>query len=229
MAVLLLRLAGVLQSWGSESKFETRRTEKYPTKSGVIGMIASSLGRNREESVEDLCCLKFGIRTDYEGRIIQDYHTVTVTEKPYITYRDYISDAVFLAGLESDDIDKLNDISYALKHPAHPLFLGRCACPPSIPLVLGIRNATLIDALSDEPWQLPEWRQAKIKNDDERKLRILIDSDCPDGFSVIRDVPQSFNSIRRKYGWRNVEEHYVTIEGTDKIVETEHDAMAELR
>ncbi|MBR0232783.1 MAG: CRISPR-associated protein Cas5, partial [Synergistaceae bacterium] len=37
MSTLLLKLAGVLQSWGVESKFETRRTLGFPTKSGVIG------------------------------------------------------------------------------------------------------------------------------------------------------------------------------------------------
>ena len=41
MPVLLLRLAAPLQSWGVESKFDTRRTLGYPTKSGVIGLVAS--------------------------------------------------------------------------------------------------------------------------------------------------------------------------------------------
>ena len=37
MATLLLRLAAPLQSWGSDSKFETRKTDREPTKSGVVG------------------------------------------------------------------------------------------------------------------------------------------------------------------------------------------------
>ena len=43
MAVLLLRLAAPLQAWGSSSKFIVRSTEREPTKSGVIGMIAAGL------------------------------------------------------------------------------------------------------------------------------------------------------------------------------------------
>ena len=43
MPVLLLRLAAPLQSWGVESKFDTRRTLGYPTKSGVIGLVASAI------------------------------------------------------------------------------------------------------------------------------------------------------------------------------------------
>ena len=64
MAVLLLRLAAPLQAWGDESKFETRRTMPYPTKSGVVGMVAAALGRSRSESVSDLTALGFGVRID---------------------------------------------------------------------------------------------------------------------------------------------------------------------
>ena len=39
MSTLLLRLAGPLQSWGTDSKFEVRRTENEPSKSGVIGLV----------------------------------------------------------------------------------------------------------------------------------------------------------------------------------------------
>ena len=39
MATLLLRLAAPLQAWGSDSKFETRKTNREPTKSGVIGLL----------------------------------------------------------------------------------------------------------------------------------------------------------------------------------------------
>ena len=37
MATLLLRLAAPLQAWGADSKFETRKTGREPTKSGVVG------------------------------------------------------------------------------------------------------------------------------------------------------------------------------------------------
>lgn len=47
MATLLLRLAAPLQSWGSDSKFETRKTDREPTKSGVVGLLAAALGLRR--------------------------------------------------------------------------------------------------------------------------------------------------------------------------------------
>lgn len=73
MPVLLLRLAAPLQSWGVESKFDTRRTLGYPTKSGVIGLVASAMGRDRTEPLDDLNELKIGIRVENEGRQIRDY------------------------------------------------------------------------------------------------------------------------------------------------------------
>ena len=112
MATLLLRLAAPLQSWGIDSKFETRKTNKEPTKSGVVGLLAAALGIGREEPEKliPLNQLRFGVRVDQEGEFLVDYHVARKEEKtrkaenvkitPYITYRYYLSDAIFLVGLE---------------------------------------------------------------------------------------------------------------------------------
>ena len=101
MATLLLRLAGPLQSWGVDSKFETRGTLDFPTKSGVIGLLAAALGYSRDEPLDRLNKLKFGVRVDKEGVRLHDYHTAKGKKDTYVTHRYYLSDAVFLAGLES--------------------------------------------------------------------------------------------------------------------------------
>lgn len=49
MATLLLQLVAPMQSWGSRSRFDDRDTEREPTKSGVLGLVASALGRPRAE------------------------------------------------------------------------------------------------------------------------------------------------------------------------------------
>ena len=70
MATLLLRLAAPLQSWGCGSKFNIRNTEREPTKSGVIGMIAAAMGIQRNDDpkkLEPLCRLRYGVRVDREG------------------------------------------------------------------------------------------------------------------------------------------------------------------
>lgn len=223
MATLLLRLAAPLQSWGYESKFEVRRTMGFPTKSGVIGMLAAALGYSREDSLDELNRLKFGVRVDREGQLVRDYHTAASKKDTYITNRYYLSDAVFLAGFESDDRDFLVTVENALKNPVFPLFLGRRSCPPDMPLVIGIRNAGLMTALKNEPWLLEDWRQKRIYDKSEARLRIIIDSKNNND-AVIRDVPVSFSHIHRKFSPRKVQNEYI-----DKnITSTEHNAMAEL-
>lgn len=107
MATLLLRLAAPLQAWGADSKFETRKTNREPTKSGVIGLLAAALGlrRDEREALARLTGLRFGVRVEREGQLLVDYHTAkTQDEKTsYVTYRHYLQDAVFLAGIESED------------------------------------------------------------------------------------------------------------------------------
>ena len=77
MATLLLRLAAPLQSWGADSKFEIRKTEREPTKSGVIGLLAAALGLRRDDAagLQPLCGLRFGVRVDREGALLEDFHT----------------------------------------------------------------------------------------------------------------------------------------------------------
>lgn len=72
MATLLLRLAAPLQAWGADSKFETRKTGREPTKSGVIGLLAAALGlrRDEHEALLRLTGLRFGVRVEREGQLL---------------------------------------------------------------------------------------------------------------------------------------------------------------
>ena len=76
-AVLVLRLAGPLQSWGRHSTFHRHDTHSEPTKSGVIGLLAAAAGRPREADITDLCDLRLGVRADQPGSLLRDYHTVS--------------------------------------------------------------------------------------------------------------------------------------------------------
>ena len=77
-----------------------------------------------------------------------DFHTANREEDrkkgkaPYVTYRHYLQDAVFLVGLESEDTALLQELETALKHPVYPLYLGRRSCPPTLPLCLGSGRET---------------------------------------------------------------------------------------
>ncbi|MGY3680141.1 type I-E CRISPR-associated protein Cas5/CasD [Streptomyces sp. TE33382] len=74
--VLLVRLAGPLQSWGISGRFAQRDTHSRPTKSGVIGLCAAALGLPREEPLGELAEVRFGVRADRPGTPLRDYHTV---------------------------------------------------------------------------------------------------------------------------------------------------------
>ena len=173
MATLLLRLAAPLQSWGSDSKFETRKTDREPTKSGVVGLLAAALGLRRDdtEGLARLNGLRFAVRADQEGSLLVDFHTAKSRDTSYVTYRHYLQDAVFLAGLESEDEALLRELEAALRHPVYPLYLGRRSCPPTLPLCLGIRQGSLLDVLRTEPMQgrKPETGKLRIVADATRR------------------------------------------------------------
>lgn len=239
MATLLLRLAAPLQAWGMDSKFDIRRTGREPTKSGVVGLLAAALGigRGNPSELQPLCQLRMGVRVDREGQVLRDFHTVwgykrgagnrlvydKDTGRPvpagkntYVTNRYYLCDAVFLVGLEGEAA-YLNTLEEALRRPAFPLFLGRRSCPPTLPLVLGVRDLTLEDALKAEPWQSRVGSAAGL-------LRLRIET--PRGEAAparIRDFPVSFNPQRRQFAFRGARESYLAPGG-----ETAHDAMHEL-
>ena len=76
MKTLLLKFAGPLQSWGTNSHFESRYTDFYPSKSAVIGMVAASFGyrRKEDEKIQKLNELDFAIRIDQPGNLLKDFH-----------------------------------------------------------------------------------------------------------------------------------------------------------
>ena len=78
--ILLLRLEGPLQSWGSRSRWDVRDTQPEPTKSGIVGLLGCALGYERgdrrlEEELDG--GLMFGVRVEHPGRVLEDFQTVT--------------------------------------------------------------------------------------------------------------------------------------------------------
>lgn len=157
---LLLHLAGPLQSWGEHSKFNDRDTARFPTRSGLIGMIAAAQGRDRDEPIDDLRTLRFAVRADRPGSLLRDFHTVggglpnklTVptaegNRRPgdtatLVSHRYYLQDAAFTVAVTVAD-DKAGDTTdnaaaglldaceTALSSPTWPPYLGRRSCPPA--------------------------------------------------------------------------------------------------
>lgn len=206
MSVLLLRLAAPMQSWGDSSRFVRRGTRHEPTKSGVLGLIAAAQGRRRVDAIADLAELTFGVRTDQPGRLVRDFQTairVSDGARMPLSYRYYIADGVFVAGVQGDN-ELLAGIDESLRSPIFPLYLGRRSCPPTGAVSLGLRNGELVDALRAEEWHASRWYQRTIRSA-QTVLDIHRDAVTADEAGVVvRDTPLSFDPTRRQYTWRTV-------------------------
>ena len=212
MTVLLLRLAGPLQSWGASSRFVNRSTRREPTKSGVLGLIAAAQGRHRVDPIEDLTRLIYGVRTDQPGQLLRDFQTAQHWQEPKkdgtveslpLSNRYYLADAVFVAGLEADGA-LLEGIDEALKSPAFPIYLGRRSAPPAGPVSLGLRPGSLLEAMRSEPWRASPVYQRKEKSP---TVSLEFVRDAYPGETegeVVRDLPVSFDPEHRQYTWRTV-------------------------
>lgn len=242
MAVLLLRLAGPLQAWGVKSRFTVRATELAPSKSGILGMLAAATGRRRTDPIEDLLTLRFGVRKDQPGTVVRDFHTahrLDGSSMP-LSERYYLSDAVFLAGIEGENA-VIERLDHAVRHPSFPLYLGRRSCPPSFPVSLGLRDSSLLEALTSEPWLASKWYRKRHR--EGREIEVLLDKDAvPEGEHTndvrgSRDVPLSFDPRHREYSFRDIERHMVRVKDKassgsaavrSDVDEDHHDPMAEL-
>ena len=107
MPTLLLQLKGPLQSWATEDGYTHRNTGSLPTKSGVIGLVASALGRARGSDISDLAALRFGVQPVHTGPRLTDFQTMgkRADGKPNpLETKEYLQDSTFTVGLESTDL-----------------------------------------------------------------------------------------------------------------------------
>ena len=172
--ILLLRLEGPLQSWGSRSRWDVRDTQPEPTKSGIVGLLGCALGYERgdprlEEELD--AGLRFGVRVEHAGRVLEDFQTITdflptaagdfkvlggtksaaalrsdpdARPATILSPRFYLEDAAFLVALETADT-------------ADAALLTRCADAlkqPAWPLFLGrkacVPTRPIFDSLTDD-------------------------------------------------------------------------------
>ncbi len=230
MKTLLLRLVGPIQSWGTQSRYTIRETNLEPSKSGVIGLIYSALGKKREEeetddfdkpSLKRLANLRLGVRIDSAGAVLCDYHTVggsppykaekriylatgNLSDNAVISYRYYLSDAKFLVGLEGDE--NLIELLYKkISKPKQQIFLGRKSFVPSEPVWLkdGIFAKSLETALKEYP--------SLDDTQNQKELICVLETNSDDPEAIVRnDVPISY--LKRQFSIRYVKTKLLQIE-----------------
>ena len=214
MKSVLLRLEGPLQSWGTRSRFPHRDTEREPSKSGVLGVVAAALGMPRDDDARlaTLAVAHMGVRADRDGGPLEDYHTagagrfageehrVFGSGDPVITRRDYLTDASFLVALGYEDGALAAEIDRALGAPHWPLFLGRRACPPSLPVRAGLVDGAPEAALRSALWPSPV--------PPAEQVRLMLE--CVPGEGEPRqDQPLSFRMHARHFARRFVRTDWI--------------------
>ena len=193
MAVLLIRLAGPMQSWGDSSRFVKRTTRREPTKSGIVGLIASALGRTREDPVDDLAQLELTVRIEQPGQLMRDFQT----ERPVdggdpmpLSDRYYLADACFLVALGGPN-EMLEKVEAALRLPRRPLYLGRRSCPADMPLCLGINGEAQAE-------------RYKSRHTDVLALEMVADARDGEACESWADYPLTYSAAGRRYACRPV-------------------------
>lgn len=249
MSVLLLRLTGPLQSWGERSRYARRESGAEPSKSGIVGLLAAALGRQRTDAIEDLAGLSFGVRIDQAGTLLRDFQTARSLDGARsmpLSTRYYLTDARFLAAVEGPD-EVIETLAAALQNPTYPLYLGRRSCPPSEPIARQdcVRTGPLLTVLLDEPWSATKSHRRSLP--DPARLSIAVDAvaaDVPPDVArrfidrevpqIVRDHPVSFDPRARTYGLRSVVRGAVEVEnpgGRESLVSSgapAHSPMDEL-
>ncbi|MHB9130029.1 MAG: type I-E CRISPR-associated protein Cas5/CasD [Armatimonadota bacterium] len=162
--VLCLRLEGPLQAWGDNAHWSIRATRLEPTKSGVIGLIAASMGCRLDDEgdrqVQRLASsLRVGVREERVGAMLRDYHTIGGTRAGKRTpwtgvlqangklkvnastheIHTEVSERLYLADAcflvgLEGEQTLLEHIAVALQSPQWPHFLGRKSCVPAAPV-----------------------------------------------------------------------------------------------
>ena len=160
---LILKLQGPMQAWGTHTYEDYRPTQIFPTRSGVLGLLAACLGIDRSDLVS-LQALSHGLRyavradridSDNGERIhplrLTDYHTIIAARKvdgkanpnPVQSRREYLCDASFTVAIEASADTKypLEDLQVAVERPRYTPSLGRRSCPLGRPLFHSILEA----------------------------------------------------------------------------------------
>ncbi|MGQ5708750.1 type I-E CRISPR-associated protein Cas5/CasD [Lactobacillus sp. PSON] len=218
MKTLTIKLTSPLQSYGNEANFNIRTSYPHPSKSAVIGMIAAALGYRRDDTkhIIKLNDLKYAVRIEQSGSMMQDFQTVEYNKSSSktarkLTYRSYLQDAVFMVAVGGDD-KTINSIYEALQRPKFQLYLGRRSNPPAGVLQLQTFDETPVKVLEKMDWRASEWFKNKFK-EAKFKTKIFADADLlPDKRSFSeKDLIVSLNPQNREYKYRYVASEIIEI------------------
>ena len=157
---LALRLGAPLMAFGGVAIDQAGPTRDFPAASMLAGLIGNALGwhwsdGDRHQALQDR--LIFGSRRDREGTVLTDVQNARLARSdkgwtthgkpegregasyaaPHRRMRDYLADAMTRIVLRLDPAGQpptLEQVAGAFDRPARPLYIGRKACLPAIPM-----------------------------------------------------------------------------------------------
>lgn len=145
---LILKLEGVLQAWGGHTFEDVRPSELFPTRSGLLGLLAACCGIQRTQRTELQALAEsvlFSVRVDTRPLKMIDYHTVKNARDSYSglkshdtiqSWREYLQDAKYTIAISSTGgaSISLDTLKQAIQKPHYTPYLGRRSCPITLPL-----------------------------------------------------------------------------------------------
>lgn len=215
---LLLKLDGPMQAWGGHTYEDFRPSHLFPTRSGLLGLIAACLGLDRGDLAAQTRLaesLEFTVRVDRFGICaarcsfpekaplkLPDFHTVqdarkvdgSANKNPVVSRREYLFDAQFsvAVGVRDDADITLESVAAAVQRPVYTPSLGRRSCPLARPLFEGWAKA---DNAKVALQQLPGCGVIYAEGEALANSRPL----------QLRDVPM--HTHKRQFGTRRVYVH----------------------
>lgn len=162
--ILVLRLEGVLQSWGENAKWDFRDSSTMPTKSGIVGLLGCAMGQERGSQVllELARSITVAVRADRPGVKFVDFQTVQGkplrtadggkrSNNTFLSPHAYLQDASFTVFIDTSPEWQQRIVS-ALENPGWCMYLGRKNCVPSRPILADrMEAADLMEALKEYP------------------------------------------------------------------------------
>ncbi len=174
---LVFDLYGPLASWGDTAVGEQRPTRPRPSKSALVGLLAGTLGIERQDEEAHQALnrgLGLALAVRSPGKPLTDYHTVQMPHgkdryatrreemvhskrlNTVLSWRTYLGEALFRACLwqRGDAAPELGRLAKALQRPVFCPYLGRKSCPPGLPFNPRIVQAeTMALALTQDSGQ----------------------------------------------------------------------------
>ena len=225
---LIMWFAGAMQSWGYDSRFDTRRTLDFPTRSGITGILLAALGASgtQETLLTELAEYPLTVYSfdDENNLSMTDYQVVGngYDDSPWgkmmspktsdgatpvgggakLTYRRYLLDRCFGAVWQMPE-SVCEKFASALQQPVFDLFLGRKCCIPSELIFQGVTDSEK-DALSILA-DLGEKRQLAL----QYAFREVAEAGDDIETILLADVPLRFG-LHKIYGERWVKKELLS-------------------